>query len=124
MKLLICSLFLTLSSNGLLQQKTTMTVIINNKNHIFYYENDLETDGANFKSGDANAVKKWSLFLEKENDTANVSYILKIENKDSLNEISKKLVDYFKSRPKLQQANISAVEKAFVTATERYWGNR
>ena|SRR5688572_2050047 len=124
MKCLIWLLFFGSASGTLVQTKVSMTVIINTKNHFYYYENELAADAANFKIGDFRTVKDWSLWLEQENGKENISYFLKVENKDSLNETAVKLIDFFKAKPRFKQSKISEAEKLIVDLTEKYNSHR
>ena len=119
MKFLIWFLFFGSTSGTLVQTKVSMTIIINSKNHFYYYENELAADGANFKTSDFSGVKNWSFALEQENGKENLSYIVKVENKDSLNETSVKLIDFFKTKPRIKQSKISKTEKQLLDITEK-----
>jgi hypothetical protein len=119
MKFFIWFLFFGSTPGALSQTKVSMTIIINSKNHIYYYENELATDAANFKIGELWIIKDFSLWLEKENGKENVSYILKVENKDSLNEVSTNLVNFLKAKPHFKQSKISKTEKTIVDSTEK-----
>lgn len=64
-------------------------------------------------------TKSWSELLEEKNGKTNVEYILKMQNEDSLNETSKKLIEYFKSKSHYKLTKVTNDEGYLIKATEK-----
>lgn len=111
--------FLLNSSFYVSTQRISMTIIISSKNNYYYYENKLKMDGSNFKSGWSGHIKSWTLLLEQENGKENVDYILKVQKKDSLNEVSKKLIAFFQSKSHYTNSVLTKTENQMVALTEK-----
>ena len=101
------------------QQKTTSNILISSKNNIFYYQDTLATDGSNFKAIHHRHMKDWSNYLEK--TFSEVYYVLKVEEKDSLNSFSQNLISYYKGKKHFKIDTLSIDEKTLVQATEAAW---
>jgi hypothetical protein len=101
------------------QKKTLLKILISKTHHYYYYENELEMDGANFKITTYKGVIEWGDKLKREKGSDNIAFILKMQQKDSLNSDSKKLLDYVKEQKHYQIASLTEVEKEFIRVTEQ-----
>jgi hypothetical protein len=90
-------LFIPFCLTGWLQAKS-LTIIISSGNHYYYYEDKLEKDASNFKQGSYDTILDWTRYLEKKAANKKLVVRVKIENKDSLNDQSKKLISSFEQK--------------------------
>jgi hypothetical protein len=61
----------------------------------------------------------WSEYLAK--NYSEVFYVLKVEQQDSLNTYSKKLLKYFEGQKHYKMAALKTNEKILIKATEAAW---
>jgi hypothetical protein len=101
------------------QKKITLNILISSKNNVFYYEDKLAQDGSNFKTSTFRDLISWSEYLAK--NYSEVFYVLKVEQKDSLNAYSKKLIQHFEAQKHYKIDAIRIGEKTLIKATENAW---
>lgn len=116
MKFILLFLFSFYYTN---QQKETMTVLISSHNHFFFYQNNLAKDGSNLKAGSYLVITDWSEYLKQQRGTGNVFFIIKLQRKDSLRTISKKLVDYFKAQKHSEFSSPTKEEEKIIEMSEK-----
>ena len=125
---IIC-LFFTLSHQGFTnvqqaQKNTTLNILISKRNLFYYYENTLHEDGSNFKTtaNDSKEITAWCEYFKQQNGEPNVTFILKIQAKDSLNNNSRKLIEYIKKQKSNRTAVLREEEKELIRVTEQFNG--
>ena len=76
-------------------QARSLTIIVSTGNRYYYYEDKLEKDASNFKLGTYDTIIDWADYLKNQSGDKKLFVKIKIENKDSLNNLSKKLIGSF-----------------------------
>lgn len=100
------------------QKKTLLNILISKTHRYYYYENQLDADASNFKTTSSRGIMDWSEMQKREKGNDNVVFILKMQEKDSLNATSKKLLDYIKEQKKYEISPLNEVEKHLIRVTE------
>lgn len=100
------------------QKKTLLKILISKTHRYYYYENELEADASNFKTTTYRGIIDWTEMQKREKGNDNVVFILKMQEKDSLNTSSKKLLAYIKEQKKYEISPLNEVEKHLIRVTE------
>ena len=101
--------------------KVELNVLISTKNNIFYYESPLKEDASNFHVTTYKIFPDLILRIKYENHIDDLNFILKIQQKDSLNEDSRKLVEFIKQQKRYHMSKLTETDALLMKLTEQSW---
>ena len=98
----------------------TLNIMISEANYIYYYNEPLQPDASNFGIVDHIQVNTLiAIYIEEaKRKDHQLMIFLKIQQQSSLNENSKKAMDYIKQW-NYKKVNLKEVEKELIRITER-----
>jgi hypothetical protein len=102
-----------------IQKMDTLTIMLAESNRIYFYENSLEEDASNLKTTTARGIESWitrSLY-ESTQKAYQLLILLKIQEQSTLNDNSKKAIEYIKQK-NYKQVDLKEVEKELIRLTE------
>lgn len=118
--LLLVAIFLSFDTAGSSHQSkyATLSVLISAANYIYYYENDLQKDGSNFKAGSSGNMKDVIAYFKSKNKI-NGAFILKIQNTTTLNESTREVIQLMEGQKYCFKQKMSKVESRFIEVIEK-----
>lgn len=102
-----------------IQKIDTLTVMVAGSNRIYFYENSLEEDASNLKTSTAKGIESWitNSLHESKQKSRQLLIILKIQEPSTLNDASKKAIEYIKQKNH-KQVDLKEVEKELIRLIE------
>ena len=103
-----------------IQEIDTLTIMIAESNHLYFYDNFLVEDASNFMSTTSKGIESWINHFLNESKQKNhrLVILLKIQKESALNESSRKAIGYIKKQ-NYKQGDLKEVEKELIRLTER-----
>jgi hypothetical protein len=114
-------LFLFLSFLQPKDTKVELDILVSKNNNIFFYQAPLKNDASNFKVTTYKTFPDVILVIKSENHIGDFNFILKIQQKDSMNEDSKKLVEFIEQQKHFNLAKLTEPEALLIKLTEQSW---
>ena len=101
------------------QTRVELNILISKTNHIYWYQSPLKSDASNFNMATSKTFSDLMLFVKSENHVDDLNFILKIQEKDYLNEDSKKFIDFIKGQKYYKAGKLTVSETQLIEATEK-----
>jgi len=121
---ILFSLLLVISSSSFAKSRSvvktdTLHVMISKANHIYYYQNKLMEDASNFMTQSSRGIRIIidDLIRSSKSSGHHLIILLKVANEKLLDESSKRVVEYIKTKS-YQLRKLSSVEKWLIKKTE------